>query len=534
MRLRRRASRNALSSRSPRRRRSRLAVAVQLAAVAAMAIPAGQVAAQGFARRGQLTTIDLAPRGIQGVAALPTVWTDYTALAENRLEIGSNIEVSGNFAVRQPGGVLLCGIGLFHNSVPPDSFLAADSIECETGSSVNNVFTNNLVLDGTAQVRGTVTDPFAFPLIITPPTLPAAVNDPCTGSAADVTVTQAISPFSLAPGCYRDVDVKDGAVLELSGGSYTFRSVLVEGSTSSSGGNLVALAPSVLNVQQTFRTEINADVFPDSGEPADLLVNVKGTENRIGNGSLNNANSLFIGRMVAPNDPNLEFGVRSVFIGNAYALEIFIFGVHLPRTPSPTPTKTPTPTPSPTPTKTPTPTPTPTQPFMPTATPTPSPTPTRTPTPTPTVTATPGVTATPTPTPTPTGTPGVTPTPTPFRTPTPTPFRTPTPTPPLNTPTPTPFRTPTPTPPIATPTPTSPFVPPTPTPQRTATPTVTGTPTPTALATPTPTSPFVPPTPSGTWRKKPWGRMFPFLPNANLSRGGRGVPSMTMPLKRTN
>jgi len=57
-------------------------------------------------------------------------------------------------------------------------------------------------------------------------------------------------------------------------------------------------------------------------------------------------------------------------------------------------------------------------------------------------------------------------------------------------------------------------------------------PTPTALATPTPTQPFVPPTPSGSWRKKPWGRMFPFLPNANLSRGGRGVPGMTMPLKR--
>jgi hypothetical protein len=527
-------------------------VAVQLVAVAALAVPAGQVAAQGFARRAQLTTIDLAPRGIQGVAAVPTVWTDYTALAENRLEIGSNIEVSGNFAVRQPGGLLLGRIGLFHNSVPPDSFLAADGIELQNGSSVNNVFTNTLQLNGTATVRGTITDPFAFPLIITPPTLPPAVDDPCANSGADVTINVAGSPHTLAPGCYKDLTVRDGAVLELNG-TYTFRKVLVEGSTSSSGGQLVAVGPTVLNVQRTFATEINADAFPDSGDPADLLVNSKGVNNRIGNGSLNPPpNSTFIGRLVAPNDPNLEFGARSVFIGNAYADEIFIFGVHLPRTPSPTPTRTPTPSPTPTKTPTPTPTrtptPTPTQPFMPTATPTPSPTPTRTPTPTPTVTATPGVTATPTPTPT--GTPGVTPTPTPFRTPTPTPFRTPTPTPPLNTPTPTPFRTPTPTPPLntptptpfrtptptpplATPTPTSPFVPPTPTP----------TPTP-PLATPTPTSPFVPPTPTiepapptpppGTWRKKPWGRMFPFLPNANLSRGGRGVPSMTIPLKRTN
>ena len=317
MRLRRRASRNALSPRSPRRRRSRLAVAVQLAAVAAMAIPAGQVAAQGFARRGQLTTIDLAPRGIQGVAALPTVWTDYTAIAKNRLEIGSNIEVSGNFAVVNDNGVLLCGIGLFHNSVPPDSFLAADSIECETGSSVNNVFTNDLQLNGTATVRGTITDPFAFPLTITAPTLPPAVDDPCTASASDFTATVAGSPHSLAPGCYKEITVRDGAVLELNG-TYTFRKVLVEGQASSSGGQLVAVGPTVLNVQDTFVTEINADAFPDSGDPADLLVNSKGVNNRIGNGSLSPPpNSTFIGRFVAPNDTNLEFGVRSVFIGNA-------------------------------------------------------------------------------------------------------------------------------------------------------------------------------------------------------------------------
>ena len=335
--------------------------------------------------KGSIPLIHMPPRRVEAAEALPTSWLNYTALAESRLEIGSNIEVSGNFAVIQPGGLLKLDTNAFHNSVPPDSFLAADNMEFTTGASANNVFVNNLILNGNAEVRGTTTDPFAFPLNIVAPTLPAAVDDPCTISANDLTITVAASPVSIPPGCYRDLDVKDKAVAELTGGTYIFRKVLVEGSTSSSGGQLVALTASVLNVQETFVTEINADVFPDSSDPADLLVNTKGVNNRIGNGSLTTPpNSLFVGRIVAPNDTNLEFGVRSVFVGNAYAEEMFIFGVHLPRTPSPTPTRTPTPTP--TPTKTPKPTFTP---FMPTVTPSPTPTP-------PLVTATPPVvTATP-------------------------------------------------------------------------------------------------------------------------------------------
>jgi len=485
-----------------------------------------------------------------------TSWLDYTAVAEDRLQIGSNITVSGNFAVIQPGGILFLDTNAYHDDVPPSSFLAADRMDFTNGASANNVFVQTLQLNGTSEVRGTNTPLIAadFPLNITVPTLPPAVDDPCTATRPDVTVTVAGSPQVIPPGCYRDLTVRNNAVAELQGGNYTFRRVLVEGAASSGGGQLIALAASVLSVQDTFVTEVNADVFPESGDPADLLIYAKGVNNAFGNGSLNDPNALFIGRMVAPNDKNLQFGVRLVFTGNAYAREIFIFGVHLPRTPSPTPTRTPTPTPTATPTRTPTPTPTPTMPFQPTATPTPSPTPTATPTPTrtPSVTPTPTPTVTPVVTPTPTSTPGTTATPTPTptppsNTPTPTPVRTPTPTPPFNTPTPTPFRTPTPTPPLstptptafATPTPTSPFVPPTPTPVRTPTPTpkVTGTPsgtgTPAVTGTPipTPTGPFVPPTPSG-WRKKPWGRMFPFVPNSNLQRGDGGAPAMKMPLRR--
>jgi hypothetical protein len=283
-------------------------------------------------------------------SALPTEWTQYTAVATNRLEVGSNIEVSGNFAVINSGGYLKLGTNLFHNSVPPDSFLAADTLEFTAGASANNVFTNTLILNGISEVRGTTTRPVSFPLNIIPPTLPAAVNDPCTATATDLIITVAISPRQIAPGCYRDLIVRDRAVAELTGGSYTFRKVLVEGATSSSGGQLVAVAASVLNVQTTLFTEINTDVFPESSDPADLLIYAKGTDNQIGNGSLNNANTLFIGQIVAPNDTHLEFGVRSVFIGKAYAAEMFIFGSHLPGTPTSAPTVTPTPGPTTSPT----------------------------------------------------------------------------------------------------------------------------------------------------------------------------------------
>lgn len=556
----RRALPTQVTSRSAAPRRARCVLAV-VVAVGTLLPGGGLTTASAERTLGSQRVLPRVPSGKLGTRqivapqiALPaSSWLDYTAVAETRLEIGSNITVSGNFGVIQQGGLLKLGTNAFHDNVPPNSFLAADGMEFTTGASANNVFVRDLQLNGDSEVRGTTTPlvPADFPLNISVPTLPPAVDDPCTTGAPDVTVTVAGSPQTIAPGCYRDLTVRNNAVAELQGGSYTFRRVLVEGAASSNGGQLIALAASVLAVQDTFVTEVNADVFPESGEPADLLIYAKGVNNQFGNGSLNDPNALFIGRMVAPNDANLQFGVRLVFTGNAYAREMFIFGVHLPRTPSPTPTRTPTPTPTPTATPTRTPTPTPTQPFMPTATPTPTPTPSVTPTPTPTrtPTVTPTPTATPVVTPTPTGTPGVTPTPTatPVVTVTPTPVRTPTPTPPLNTPTPTPFRTPTPTPPLstptptafATPTPTSPFVPPTPTPVRTPTPTpkatgtpaTTGTPAVTGTPIPTPTGPFVPPTPSG-WRKKPWGRMFPFVPNSNLQRGDGGAPAMKMPLRR--
>jgi hypothetical protein len=332
------------------------------------------------------------------LAQVPGHWLDYVAVAKSKLVLGSNIEVTGNYAVVDPGGTMTVQTNLFHAASPPDSLLAADSIELATGASANDVYVNALQLVGTAEVRGTTTTPIALPLAISVPSLPADVtSNPCTASAENVTIRLVDSPATLPPGCYRDLLVDNDAALELSGGNYVFRRVRIE-----TEGQLVAAASSTVNVQDTLLSQVRSAIWTASGKPEDLTFFVGGANTSIGN------ESLFVGRIVAPNDGRLEFGVRAVVAGNAYADGITIFGVHLPRTPTPTPTRTPTPTATPRPTLT---------PFVP---PTPTPTPGPTPTPTP---------------------PGVTPTPTPPHT--------------------------TPTPPPATPTPTSPatatpFVPPTP------------------------------------------------------------------------
>lgn len=310
-------------------------------------------------------------------SALPSSWLEYTAIAKSRLDIGSNIEVSGNYAVTQPGGRLTLGTNLFHSAFPADSFLAADRMDFVTGASANNVSVNVLQLNGTSGVRGTTTTPLALPIAISVPPLPAGVTNPCADNAANVTVP-ANQTRSLAPGCYRNVIVNQRATLELTGGGYIFRQILVE-----ADAQVVATTATTISVQTKLVTELRSFFSPQSGDEADLQVFAGGAHSRIGN------EGLFVGRLVAPNDMDLEFGPRATFVGNVYADGINIFGVHQLRTPTPTPTPTRTPIPTPTPTEPsgpPTPTPTPTPDSTPTPTPTP---PLQTPSPTPSATPVP-------------------------------------------------------------------------------------------------------------------------------------------------
>ncbi len=476
-----------------------------------------------------LTALVLLLAGGHHAEAQPSgTWTDYTALAGSRLEFGVHLSLVGDFGVVEPGGELIIAPGSVHltaNPPPDDALLVADKVVVDGGldepknrSSVNDVFTNDLDLGPGAAVRGTLTDPFPFPLAVSLPSLPAGVSSSCTVGKPQITIPVSTTQ-SLPPGCYGKLKLSEASTLEVGGGEYIFKEItLLE-----SAGLIVTSGVVDLIIQDNLETDPEIDLGPASMNPQHLRVWIGGDQNQLGKFSVVVAN------IFAPNDSHFEVLKGTNFAGTIYADRIAIRPCHECVVPTPTPTPTPTPKPTPTSAKTPAPTPTPT-PTIPIVVPTPTPTATAVATPTPTQpagTPTPTPSATPVgPTPTPSKTPvGPTPTPTGAPTatpaPSPTPVPTPTPTAPFVVPTPTP-KPPTPTPTHApTPTTTAPFVVPTPTPKP---PSPTPTPTPAVTATPGPT--FTgqgPPTPTPPWcppghrlKGKPWGRQF-FVGNPTSS-----------------
>ncbi len=396
-------------------------------------------------------------------------WTDYTALAGSRLEIGVNIAVVGHFGVVGHGGQLVVDEGATHitaTTPPDDALMAADSIQLKNNTSLNHVFARSVKRSPAADIRGVIDGTFSFPLNVTLPSLPASATSPCTARQPAVIVLKDTTR-TLAPGCYGLLRVAAGATLELSGGEYTFKRIFM----ASNSGLVITDGVANITVQENLETADSVDIGPTSLKAKHLWLWIAGRNNQIGKFSA------LVGNVFAPNDKSFDVLKGTNFAGTIYAEELSIRGCHGCVVPTPTPTPTATPKPTPTATKAPT------------------PTPTRTPTPTPTTTPTP----------------------------TPTPIPTPTPTVPIVIPTPTPTAKPTPTKtpfvPTPTPRPTVPIVVPTPTPK----PTPTRTPTPTPTPQPTATSPVVVPTPTPVWcppdhrlKGKPWGRKF-FVGNVSGS-----------------
>ena len=436
-----------------------------------------------------------------GPGMLPTTnWLDYTIIAEDRLDIGSNINIAGNFATWGNGGTLEIGQDTFQLDGNPASFVAGDTLNLAARASVENAYTNLITGNPTGMVRG-VTQMTAFPLPIDLPDFPSAlVCDSCTLSAGDV-VVQPNESTTLSPGCYGELFLRQNATAFLEPGEYAFRELdLNKFST------LMALGPVQIYVREKLATEEGNFLGASSNEVLDFQVWIGSRKTCVPGDNATNSvigkSSIAIGTFVAPVDDDFNFNKGVILLGTTVAQAVDVRGTHENRPPTPTPT--PTGTPIPTQTAPATPTPTPNGP-----TPTPN-----GPTPTPN-----GPTPTPNgPTPTPNG-----PTPTPNG-PTPTPNG-PTPTP--NGPTPTP-NGPTPTPNGPTPTPNGP----TPTPNLTPTPT----PTPTSvLPTPTATQPFNPPTPTPTVapRKRPWGKKAGIIDSLFPTRTGpRVAPSKRRPLAR--
>lgn len=431
---------------------------------------------------------------------LPTNnWLDYTIIAENRLDIGSNMNLSGNFACYAPGCSLEVALNTFQLDDSPPPFVACDTLNLGNNASIANAYTNSITGSASGEVRGTVMSQ-TFPLPLDLPTFPtSAVCHSCTLSAGDV-VVDPDDTITLTPGCYGELFARQNASVFLQPGSYMFKEWDIQKFAS-----VTANGPVQVYVREKVATEEANYLGAASANVLDFQVWIGSRKTCVPTSSPTHTVigkfSIVIGTFVAPADDDFNYNKDAIFMGTTIAQEVDVRGTHDDRPPTPTPTSQPTPTPTP-PVNTPTPTP-------PVNTPTPTP-PVNTPTPTP-----PGNT----PTPTPTGTPNIN-----------------------TTPTPTPSVTPTPS--FPTPTPTQPFTPPTPTPQTTSTPNATRTPR--VLPTPTPTQPFVPPTPTPMPsvnpppptptatvgpRKKPWGKKSGIIDPLFPPRlGSRVSPTMKRPM----
>lgn len=328
-------------------------------------------------------------------AAQPsTDWMDYTIVAREKVIVGPNINVGGSFAAVDSGGLVRISNNTFQLDGVPDPVVAADEVTLAGQSSVVDVYAGTLDANATSTIRGTLNQPYPFPLPIVLPPIPAQATDPCTESAADVVVA-AGATVQLSPGCYGELKVKKDAILVLEPGDFQFFKWTIK-----KRAQVLTLGGDVdVYVRRRIKTEDEAEVRASSGDPKELQFWIA-SEND--SKSIIGRFSMVIATIYAPEDPMLNFNKGVFFFGSAVGKTVDIRGNHDDRPPTPTPS----PTPSPTPTATPTPTPTP----SPTATPSPSatsivpPTPSPSPTQTPTPTATPSPSATsivpPTPTPT--------------------------------------------------------------------------------------------------------------------------------------
>ena len=317
-------------------------------------------------------------------AAEPTSWLDYTIIAEDRLTIGPNLNLAGNFAVTGAGGSLEIGLNTFHLDGDPTPVMAADTIHLGAQASIVDAYTNQIAGNSTGEVRGQIF-PRTFPLTIARPSFPVGqACDSCATSEGDVAVSSGAN-LTLNPGCYGELLARSDSTVFLRPGSYTFKEWDIRKFAA-----VMAEGPVQIHIRRKLKTEESVFLGATSGNVSDYQVWIAAeTSCSAGSNPIKSTLGKFTvasGTFVAPEDDDFNLNKGVVLIGTVLAKRVDVRGDHAARPPTPTPTQSPTPTPSPSVTPTPSPspnvpTPTPTEPFHP---PTPSPSPSPSPKPTPT------------------------------------------------------------------------------------------------------------------------------------------------------
>ncbi|MEW6270822.1 MAG: hypothetical protein AB1689_16185, partial [Thermodesulfobacteriota bacterium] len=262
------------------------------------------------------------PIGAITAGALPTDLSTYVLFAEQSVFVGQNSVVIGNVGVNQPNGT---GATIGRATVlAGDSDLAAAIVRLNALSSIDDLFANVIQASTTATVRG-ATMPFGnAPILVLPPL-------PSFNPGSMNVVVPAGQTTVLPAGAYGRVLVGEGATLELTGGTYDFRDVLIE-----NDGALHALAAAEIKIAGNLRGYNRVSVGADPNgalPPTDVELFIRGTGARFG---------------LAATLSGIFFGSNATFAArNALALQGQIVARRIEVHPgavigSPTPTPTPT------------------------------------------------------------------------------------------------------------------------------------------------------------------------------------------------
>lgn len=152
------------------------------------------------------------------------------------------------------------------------SNVVGDTVWLRNDSEVYNVYYNELIKNKKATILGSKNTPLTLPLLQLP-ALPTI-----TPGTQDIEVKQK-ETFTLSPGSYRKITVKQGGTLILTGGTYQVSTLDIRENT-----NILFKGKSEVRVKSEMDTDAKTYIGPDPSAPAlqahDIVFYLEGTDDK--------------------------------------------------------------------------------------------------------------------------------------------------------------------------------------------------------------------------------------------------------------
>lgn len=209
----------------------------------------------------------------------------------NSGDVGANVASAGPF-LDSGSEVSIGGSVSFVNAA---SKIFGDSVKLKAGSDVFDVFYNTLVDNG--DTHGNLVTPLTLPVVPNFPTVPSF-----TAGTTDVTLLANTSQ-TLSAGSYKDLLVRSGATLTLTGGVYEFNSWDLRG-----GAKVYFAAPTEVRIVGKIGADSTTEVKPDPSSSItakDIKIFVTGINGGSGN--------------LGATPKAAQFGQNSIVQANIYA-----------------------------------------------------------------------------------------------------------------------------------------------------------------------------------------------------------------------